>query len=230
MIRVLVIFSNPTESARLSLDREDKAIVSLSRQYSQSVCIERQHASDIEDIHRLISTNIYDVVHFSSHGDKRGIILERCGSPGTQDWYSAMQIAHLLDLAPKPPTVALFLCCFSAEYAETLCKAAPFVITTGDSVYDSECIQFVTGFYEKFFESQSVTSSFTHAINLLRAKNLYRDVFRLFRRELLIKSDSIFIECKPRINRDPIIINLDPVAEKLDNLGATRERYAHTNR
>jgi hypothetical protein len=227
LIRVLAIFSNPTESARLSLDREDKALVSLSRQYSDCVFLDRQPASDIDDIHWLISNNIYDIIHFSGHGDKNGIILEKCGSPGTQEFYSAMQIVHLLDLAPRPPTVVIFLCCFSSEYADTLCKAAPFVITTDESVYDSECIQFVTGFYEKFFESQSVTSSFTHGINLLRAKNLYRDVFRLFRRELLIKSDSMFIECKPRTDRDTIIINLDPVAEKLDKLGATREEILH---
>ena len=69
-MKVLVIFSDPPSESRprLRLDREDKGFLALSKRFSQSVSIERLHASAIDDIHDVICDNTFDVIQFSGHG------------------------------------------------------------------------------------------------------------------------------------------------------------------
>ncbi len=58
------------------MDKEDKAIMGVARRFNESVTVERQHASEIEDIHRLITEGDFDVIQFSGHGHPDGICLE----------------------------------------------------------------------------------------------------------------------------------------------------------
>lgn len=227
MLNIVVIFSNPPSQARLRLDKEDKVISNLARRFSEHVSIERQHASDIDDIHALITFIPFDIIHFSGHGDENGIYVEKSFATYDSALVSAEQLLHLLSLAACQPRLAMFLSCYSGAFVDTLCQAAPFVITADAPVGDAECIEFVGGFYERLFSGFSITSSFDHAIHLLQAKGLHCSNFKLSRRGLVTNGNTIYVKSAPGTHRETILVNLDDVVDKLDNMGMEREELLH---
>ncbi|UCG48771.1 MAG: hypothetical protein JSU94_03135 [Phycisphaerales bacterium] len=226
-MKVLVVFSNPPDQTPLRLDKEDKVIARLSRECGDSVEVVRQHASEIDDIHTLIIDGSFDIIHFSGHGSKEGIYLDKSDLSNEGELVSSRRLISLLALAEKTPMVALFLSCYSDENIEDLANAAPFVITSKGSVADTACILFTKGFYEWIFKEHSVQASYDHAIHLLKAKALPSESFILSRRSLIRYKNSIFVESAPKINKDSILINLDAVRNELSSFGMSEELLLH---
>lgn len=227
-MKVLVIFSNPPGKTPLRLDKEDRVITRLSRNFEGSVTVVRQHASEVDDIHSLLTTGGFDVIQFSGHGDDGGIYLDRSDLNDRHgELVSAGRLLSLLELAGKPPLVVLLLCCYSDGAIETLANAAPFVVTARCEVEDSACTLFISGFYEHLFGGHSVQGSFEHALHLLAAKGFETDSFRLARRSLIKRADGVFVESTPDPNRDSILVNLDAVKSRLGNYGMSAEELCH---
>ncbi len=225
-MRVLVIFSNPAEGQRVRLDLEDKVFVELGREFGERVSIERQHASDIDDVHMLLSSNHYDIIQFSGHGSPAGIYLDR-SDQSSGDLVNAGRMASLLDLAEPPPRLVLFLCCYSDSASDILAASAPFVVTSKAEVLNSECLVFVRGFYESLFNGTSIQSAFNHALYLLHAKGHSSESFRLNRRCLIRSAGGLYVESKPLPHRDTILINLDAVRDGLGSFGLSEEELCH---
>ena len=226
-MKVLVVFSNPPGQSPLRLDQEDKAITNLSRQFRDSVQLERVHASEIDDIHGLIIDAAFDIVHISGHGCEEGIYLDKSDLSNKGELVSCRRLISLLALAEKPPIAALFLCCYSDENIEILSNAAPFVVTAKCSVIDKACILFTRGFYGWLFRDHSIQASYEHAVGLLGAKDLPTESFALSRRSLVTCADSIFIESQPKLDRDSILINLDAVRNQLGSFGMSEDTLLH---
>jgi hypothetical protein len=226
MLKCLVLFSNPPDLDRIRLDKEDKILANLARQFPTSVSLERLHASDVRDIHGILVDGSYDVIQFSGHGSKDGIFLER------QDFQagelvSAQRLFSLLELPPKPPLLVVLLSCYSAESVSVLANAAPFVITSTESVADSACLAFVEGFYEHLFRGRSVRFSFDHAKSYMRARDLASDPFVLSRRHLITQRNSVFVESKPSPDRDTVLINVDDVRSCFGSFDMSEEELCH---
>lgn len=226
-MKVLMVFSNPPNQTPLRLDKEDKVIATLSREFDGLVEVERQHASEIEDIHGLIIDSSYDVIQFSGHGCKDGIYLDKRDLSDKGELVSPHRLISLLALAEKVPSVVLFLSCYSEENIKTLSNAAPFIITSKSSVLDDACILFTRGFYEWLFRNHSVQSSYEHAIRLLKANGLSSENFVLTRRSLIRHGKSIFVESKPKSDKDSILIKLDGVRDQLGSFGMPAEVLLH---
>ena len=226
-MKVLIIASSPADQPRLRVDREDRAIAELARQFSPSVLVERLHASQIDDIHALILDGDFDVIHLSGHGDVRGIYLERADY-AAGELVDSVRLASLLRLPSKQPLLAVFLCCYSDDMLCELADVAPFAITAKCEVPDEACVSFSQGLYEWLFRGHGVQESFDHAKGLVRASGLDADPFTLSRRSLIGRGSSFYVECKPDANRDSILVNLDAVLEELDQLGTSREEVLHS--
>ena len=227
-MKVLILFSSPADQKPLRLDKEDRIINRLAREFKETVEVERQHASDIEDFHALIIDGGYDIIQFSGHGSSNGIYLEKSDYKGDSgELVSAKRVVNIIALANKCPLLTVFLSCYSDDSLDTLINAAPFVITSKSQIGDEECLVFVQGFYERLFRGSSVKVAFDHAINLLSAKAYLPDNFRLSRRSLIKKGNSLFVESKPSLTEDSILINLDNVRDKIDKLGLDEETVCH---
>ena len=227
-MKLLVIFSNPSDQPHLRLDKEDKALMGVARRFGESVVLERQHASEIEDIHPLIMEGEFDVIQFSGHGHADGICLEKSHcEAGATELVNAERVVDIICLARRPPLLAVFLSCYADNSLSTLAGAAPFVITSRFQVSDTECIAFVRGFYEVFFKEPSVQNAFNHAIHVLGVKELPKDRFRLSRRSLIRKGNSLYVESTPDLHRDTILVNLDQVKHQLGQFGLSEEELCH---
>jgi dihydroorotase len=70
MLKVLYLFSDPPgvskdllgSDYRLRLDKEDRIVSTLARRFPNAVHVHRQHASETEDIHKLLNDSAYDVI------------------------------------------------------------------------------------------------------------------------------------------------------------------------
>src|SRR5215831_903241 len=111
--KVLVIFSDPPELPHLRLDREDKVLGKIARDFAGSVSIERLHASDIDDIHSIINDGSFDIIQFSGHGSPEGIVLEKSDMQKGGELVSVSRLQSLLSIAERPPLLVVALSCFS---------------------------------------------------------------------------------------------------------------------
>ncbi len=136
-------------------------------------------------------------------------------------------MVDIISLPRKPPLLVIFLSCYSDSSLHTLADAAPFVITSRSAISDDECIAFVHGFYEVFFRERSVQNAFDHAIHVLGVKSLPKDHFRLSRRCLIRKGDSLYIQSTPGYGKDTILVNLDAVKDRLGRFGLSEEELCH---
>jgi hypothetical protein len=141
--------------------------------------------------------------------------------------FEADRYLHALECAPRLPKVVIFISCLSRRHANVLSRWAPFVIGTDLFVGDEERVAFVEHFYANLFATQSVTGSFEHATRMLRTKRLSAKAFTLHRPELTGKGRSLYIRCFPPGDEYGIDINLDAVADKIDDLGMTKEEVLH---
>jgi hypothetical protein len=225
---MLAIFSNPPDQSRLRLDKEDKTLMQIARTFHETVTIERLHASEIDDINSLIMDGSFDVIQFSGHGHHHGICLEKSHcEAGATEYVSAERVVEILELASKPPLLTVFLCCYSDESLSILADAAPFVITSMSEITDDECVAFVSGFYEHLFRETAIERAFEQAIRLLTIRGIPAGHFRLSRRSLVKKGDSLYVESRPVIHKDSILVNLDQVKGQLGQLGLPEEELCY---
>lgn len=227
-MRILVLFSDPPELPRLRLDREDKLLSELARRFPDRVQLERVHASDLDDIHRLVWEQPYDVIHFSGHGSTKGLVLDKSGLGAGCEVVTAERLQMLLAVADCTPSLCLFLCCFSDAHLDILAQTAPFVITAVGAVADNATLSFVRGFYERFLQGHAIASAFENAVRVVKAHDLDSSRFRLHRRQLIHKGASTFVECTPNPrHNNSILINLDAVVGQFHSLGIPEEEFTH---
>src|SRR5262245_29155324 len=75
--RILICYSNPTNTGRLRLDLEHSSIDAAIRQAGlDPALVRRVHAATLEDLILELSCNDYELVQFSGHSDPDGIYLE----------------------------------------------------------------------------------------------------------------------------------------------------------
>ncbi len=222
---VLVLFANPPDKRPIRLDREDRAIVEIAKRFSETVTVERQHASELEDFQKLLSTNTYDIVHFSGHGDQEGIYLDR-GDISAGQFVSAERLKNILDLAKRTPLLVVLLCCYSESHLPVLKACAPFVITARDLVPNPACIIFSAGLYEWLFAGHSIEEAYNHACHLLAAKGHSSESFNLTRGRL---QEGYTVECTPsgRFSNNTIVVNLADVHDSLNSFGMSQEELLH---
>lgn len=228
MLRLLVLFSDPPScNARLRLDKEDKIITALASRFSEDVKLVRQHASQIEDVHALLSSESFDVIHFSGHGDPEGIFLDRTDLDGDGELVSAKRLNSLLSIPEFSPRLLVLLACYSSDSIGVLSDAAPFVVTAHGAVPDVCCLEFVGGFYERLFAGYSIQNSFDHARTIIDSKELQCDSLRLDRRVIIRKGDSHLIETMPDPRHESVWVDLSAVSSILSHLGMPKEEVLH---
>ncbi|MCG3132219.1 MAG: hypothetical protein FLDDKLPJ_03052 [Phycisphaerae bacterium] len=190
--------------------------------------MERVHASELDDVYRLLLDEPYDVIHFSAHGGTDGIILDKSGLAAGGEAVTAERLRAGLALAERAPLLCLFLCCFSEVHLPVLAQTAPYVITSVGAVSDSAALSFVKAFYERFFQGHAIASAFDAAVIVAQSQGADASVFRLHRRQLVRKGASKYVECtpSPRYNNS-ILVNLDAVWQHIPLLGMSEEQLTY---
>ena len=159
-MRIAVFFSNPIDTSRLELDREHRAIDQLlARSGIPAQSFVRCHATTVDDMISVVAKEAFDVIHFSGHGNKSGIVLSTAERNSSQH-LTASRLAEVLQMSPKAPKAILLLSCYSAECLPILGPCAPFVVSVYGRADDQAAIEFCGAFYMEFSRAHAVEAAF----------------------------------------------------------------------
>jgi hypothetical protein len=117
-LRMLAVFSLPTDASSLSLRRERYQLMKLIRDLAQSYgfAIEMrvlQYGTTRESLQEALEEGEgWDLIHFSGHGDKAMLILEK--PDGSHDKVSSEELSELLSLASGRLKLVTLSACLSA--------------------------------------------------------------------------------------------------------------------
>jgi hypothetical protein len=223
MDRVLIIYSNPSDTDRLRLDKEHRAIDEvLSKLQLPQNTVTRRHATTFEDLVKALAEFEYSIIQFSGHGSNQGIYLEGLGGVSGQ-LITPQQLTRLLSETQPNLKAAILMCCFSADSLPVLIDAAPYLVTVFGPADDNSSINFVRLFYEFYFKNESIETSYLFAQEL--ASSGLQTV--LSRRALDEAKGRILFQIFPKGDHfgDTILIDLNDAENDIKELGISRENF-----
>jgi hypothetical protein len=226
--KVLIIYSNPSNSSRLRLDKEHRSIDQIIDKLNiDSKSITRLHAASIGDFLAELSKDDFEIVQFSGHGSTSGIYLEAEQIDAGEE-VSSKRLASLLKGVSSKLKVAIFVSCFSSDSIPDLAGVAPYLITICGPADDIAAIEFVRRFYESFFQHNSVEIAFETAVRLvgviLEQKNIHA---LLTRRAKELGEERFLLQAFPT-GGDSILVDLTDVEKYIIQLNVTIEEFLYT--
>lgn len=172
-IRILMLTSNPTDTAKLNLDREHARIhdqLQLSNNYGDYE-LHRQRETTVLHLGQTMFKNKPHIVHFSGHGQderqaaavdesdplaevqpgqKGGLMFKQVEGHETQIVSSAQLKAlfsSMVKIQKLPIKLVMLNACYAQDQAAAISKEVDYVIGTNDAILDEAAWTFSVGFY-----------------------------------------------------------------------------------
>lgn len=171
-IRTLLVCANPRGTDPLRTDREERVLkesIQLS-DYRELIDVDVLKAATIDDLRRALlrSNYSYNIVHFSGHGTRHGLLFEddngRIAVPRTD------ALARLL--AKHNVETAILNACYSLDIGETALIGTKYTIVMDGPIDDRAAIEFSRGFYDGIGAGKNILKSFKEGIDCVELKNL----------------------------------------------------------
>ncbi len=153
-IKILFLASNPSDAARLGLDKELREIQDRLDDKNKFELIQRS-AVRPQDLLRKIVDNKPQIVHFAGHGMRTG---ELCLEDEQRNTHRLRPeaLAALFKLVSEHVKCVVINTCFSQDQANAIAEHIPFVIGMRKAIGDKAAIEFATGFYTALETDQSI--------------------------------------------------------------------------
>lgn len=165
-LHVLYLMSNPTKRHALSLDKEVKAVkeeIARSR-FRSNIMLHQSEAADFKDILNGLNDHTPRIVHFSGHGNARGIAMD-AGVVGRSK--TRLVTFDLLGKAiaatSSPPEIVVLNACKSAGARKALLKCAKAIVVMENVVSDVAAVAFAKHFYGAIASGQPLQFAFDQA-------------------------------------------------------------------
>jgi hypothetical protein len=189
LITLLILSANPSDTDRLALDREARAIKQELRNAApQGVFrVEQECAVRIDDLHEHLLRYQPTIVHFSGHGNSTGALLFE-GATGEAEPVGINALADLFKILRRNVRCVVLNACFSEAQARVLAKHIDCVIGAAGLIDDVASIAF-SKFYMALGFGQDVETAFELARNRLQLCGLDQpDLLRLWPRDGVLPS------------------------------------------
>jgi len=161
VIRILFLAANPTDSTRLRLDEECRAIDQALRkaEFRDKFDIRQHWAVRVSDIQELLLRHKPDIVHFSGHGSKSSeIILE--DRSGKMHPVSTRALSRLFSVLKDDIRCVVLNACYSKQQGQAIAEHIDCVIGMSKAISDSSAISFATAFYQALGYGKDVKTAF----------------------------------------------------------------------
>lgn len=170
-IRILFLGANPSDTSRLALDREVRAIMHSIRSSSHlgNLQFMQEWAIRLADLQRTLLHNRPQIVHFSGHGSldwgSGGILVE-------DDFGNALPIpisafADLFRIVKGVRCVVLNAC-NSVVQAEAIRQHVDTVVGMNRPIEDQAAINFAWAFYQGLENGESIRTAFDLGVNQIK--------------------------------------------------------------
>ena len=147
VIKILFLGASPVDEVRLRIDEEQRDIekglrlATLRDQFE----LKSQWAVTTKTLQQAMLDESPAIVHFSGHGDTKGIAVE--DSLGNSKLIENEAIGSLFELFSDNIKCVVLNSCYSESQAIEIAKHVPYVIGMKSSVNDKAAIAFAVGFY-----------------------------------------------------------------------------------
>lgn len=162
---ILFLASNPSETAKLQLEKEFVRISSSLQNGVTEFKLVAEWAITPGDLHQAILKHKPHIIHFSGHGvadkddlpggrnigpavaEQGGIVLQ--GPGGEPRFVSGAALADMFRIMATRINIEIVIlnACHQEEQARAIVRHIPYVIGTNDAIGDNAAIEFSTGFY-----------------------------------------------------------------------------------
>lgn len=179
--KILLVCANPRGTDSLRTGEEDRTLresVRLSPDRDR-IEIETLNAATIDDLRRALLRTEFDVVHFSGHGTKSGLVFE--DSSGKLMVPSSAALAELLER--RRVKIVLLNACYSLSVGRIASMGLDYTIASAGPIADPAAIEFARGFYDALGAGNSVPDAYQEGLSTAKLKGLTIDSILLARGE-----------------------------------------------
>lgn len=173
-MRILFLAANPLTANRLDLEEELRSLKREieSTRYRDAIELLTEEAVRPDDLVRHVSSAQPNVIHFSGHGSKQGIVVR------TDDGHHLPVEGKNLRRFLKDRRVALVVLnsCYSREQANSIADVVPAVVGTTGAVGDEAARRFSVAFYRHLGNGGTLREAFRNAGDAVALHGL-TDVF-----------------------------------------------------
>jgi hypothetical protein len=167
-IRVLFLAANPSDSTRLSLDKEFNQINDAIRsaEHRDRIRVIHHPQTTAADLQPLLLEHRPHIVHFSGHGNEYDEILF-ADDQNLSHAVEAEALQALFAVLKDDVRVVLLNACYSETQAQAITGEIDCVIGMASAITDDAAIAFSKAFYRALAYSKSVKDAFLLGTNEL---------------------------------------------------------------
>lgn len=161
MIKILFLAANPTDSIRLRIDEESRAIDQALQQteFRDRFDIIQHWAVRVSDLQSLLLRHKPQIVHFSGHGSESSeIVLE--DDDGKSRPISVRALGQLFSVLKDNIRCVMLNACYSEQQALTIAQYIDCVIGMSNAIGDRAAISFAKSFYQALGYGRNVKIAF----------------------------------------------------------------------
>ncbi len=173
IIKILFLAANPSDTTRLRLDKESRAIDRALRQseFRDKFNIEQHWAVSVTDLQELLLRHKPDIVHFSGHGSSASeIILE--DNYGNSNPVSVRALSQLFSILKDHIRCVVLNACYSEPQAQAIAQHIESVVGMSKAITDQAAISFATAFYQALGYGRDVKTAFNLGCVQIDLENL----------------------------------------------------------
>jgi len=172
-IKILFLAANPSDTTRLRVDEEVRAIDQSLRlaEYRDAFILEQAHAVRVADLQSLLLRHQPHVVHFSGHGSPDGkIILENeCGQAQT---VLTRALSTVFSVLKDNIRCVVLNACYSQEQAKAIADSIDCVVGMSTAIGDPAALSFASAFYQALGFGRTIKTAFDLGCNQIDLANL----------------------------------------------------------
>lgn len=145
---VLMVFANPQGANSLRLGIEDRMILESIKlsPHRDKISVRRCHAATVHHVRRALLEDEFHIVHISSHGTEKGLVLEN--ELGEEYLVPQEALAELFQAYSPPLECVILNACYSVTQGNLISLGVPFTIVIEGSISDAAATEFSRGFYD----------------------------------------------------------------------------------
>jgi CHAT domain-containing protein len=172
---VLYLMANPVRRHSLRVDAEVSKVTEEIRrsQYRDNIALHQSPAANLDAIIRGLNDHRPRIVHFSGHGNSRGLSTDDGGVKRVKTQFVTFNLlGKAFAATDKPPEVVVLNACESAGARQALLGTAKAIIVMKDSVSDIAAVAFATKFYGAIASGQPLQAAFDQGCVAVEAVSL----------------------------------------------------------
>jgi hypothetical protein len=162
-LKVLYLTADPDRRNRIRVDVEVRRVREAIRgsAFRDNITLEYRPAADVRTLLDGLNDHRPQIVHFSGHGDARGIATDNASfGKRAGEAVSFELLAKALSATDSPPRIVVLNSCVSSGARKALGALGLTVISMRTSISDIAAASFAPPFYAAIASGQSVRSAF----------------------------------------------------------------------